>query len=77
LRRIVEGIRAACAHNFVIGIKLNAADYVNASEDETRALDHLREIAGWRMVDFLEISGGDYEDPGHPSFVHMSLKMVD
>ena len=28
-----------------------------------RALQHVREIGKWGLVDFIEVSGGDYEDP--------------
>jgi len=49
---------------------MNAADYINSEQDEhgtkdeDRVLDHLRTIAGWGMVDLIEVSGGDYEKPG-------------
>lgn len=55
--------------DFVISIKLNAADYAsgsldsNLTEHEQRALQHLLAIASWATVDIVEISGGDYETP--------------
>lgn len=73
LREIVEGVRAVVPKDFVIGVKINSADYVETGEkpsdervsNETqRVLDHIRTIALWGMVDFIEISGGDYESPG-------------
>ena len=58
-------IRACVAKEFVLGIKLNAGDYVDGqAHDDLRALDHVRSIAAWGCVDFIEISGGDYENPG-------------
>ena len=57
----------------MLGIKLNSSDYVGAGslynaqaeeEAKNRALAHVADIARWDMVDFLEISGGDYENPG-------------
>lgn len=78
LHRIVSTIRASdtIPRDFVVGIKLNSADYVDTSpeqqtkdiealnaEREARALSHVQEISSWRMVDFIEISGGDYENP--------------
>lgn len=30
---------------------------------EDAALDHIRTLANWGGVDFIEISGGDYENP--------------
>ena len=67
LHRIVKDIRSALPSQFIIGVKLNAADYTIDDDDEERALSHLRSIASWNMVDFIEISGGDYEDPGNSS----------
>jgi 2,4-dienoyl-CoA reductase-like NADH-dependent reductase (Old Yellow Enzyme family) len=65
LHRIVTGIRGVSPPDFVLGIKLNAADYTSGGGDsEERALEHLRIITTWKMVDFIEISGGDYENPG-------------
>lgn len=58
--------------DFVLGVKLNAADYVDSSAvdkesadvaDEQRVLAHVREIASWKKIDFIEISGGTYENP--------------
>ncbi|KDQ58681.1 hypothetical protein JAAARDRAFT_676428 [Jaapia argillacea MUCL 33604] len=78
LRRMVSSIRAVVPPTFAIGVKLNAADYTDddsgandekgctratPSSEETRALGHVSEIASWGMVDFIEISGGDYENP--------------
>jgi hypothetical protein len=69
--------------DFVLGVKVNASDYVDTSLDaanilgddrmriesqktvqELRALEHVRTMASWQMIDFIEISGGDYETPG-------------
>ena len=46
-------IRAVVLKEFVLGIKLNASDYVDDAEDteQDRALDHVRTIAGWGFVD--------------------------
>ncbi|KAK7039699.1 Nadph dehydrogenase [Favolaschia claudopus] len=59
LHRIVVDTRAAVPDDFVLGLKINSADY----EGESRALEHIRIIAEWGLVDFIEISGGDYEKP--------------
>lgn len=48
---------------------MNSADYVTsgdgnaARESEERGLAHLRLLTSWGLFDFVEISGGDYEDP--------------
>ncbi|KAI0337207.1 FMN-linked oxidoreductase [Trametopsis cervina] len=67
LRRIVQSIRApgVVPDDFVLGIKLNAADYVSdvPTAEEDRAVAHALEIASWDMIDFIEVSGGSYENP--------------
>nr|VWO97607.1 Interferon-induced GTP-binding protein Mx [Ganoderma boninense] len=67
LREIVEAIRApgVVPDDFVIGVKLNAADYARDTSElqESRALEHVREIGTWGLVDTIQVSGGDYEDP--------------
>ncbi|PFH48690.1 hypothetical protein AMATHDRAFT_196089 [Amanita thiersii Skay4041] len=92
VRRIVDGIRDAAPKDFIIGIKINSADYVHsdtAKDDTTdgdRALEHVLSIAKWGNIDFIEISGGDYEDPGiaksprqafFAQFSHRVLKALD
>ncbi|KAG5652367.1 hypothetical protein H0H81_005229 [Sphagnurus paluster] len=62
LHRIVSSIRAVVKKEFIIGIKINAADYVDTLEDD-RVLGHFQSIATWGNVDFIEVSGGDYEKP--------------
>lgn len=73
LQRIVTSIRKVLPRPFVLGIKLNSSDHVGAGslhdaqaekEAEDRALGHVVDIARWGMIDFIEISGGDYENPG-------------
>jgi hypothetical protein len=87
LHRIISSIRSVVPKTFIVGIKINAGDYVNSNvsrdegfsrtlgnaEDErdTRALDHVYTIASWGGVDFIEISGGDYENPGGPFCFHV------
>ncbi|KAF8637868.1 hypothetical protein AX17_002494 [Amanita inopinata Kibby_2008] len=69
LQRIVDEIREAVPKDFVLGVKINSADYVdsNTPEDdassEERVTQHVLSIARWGKVDFIEISGGDYESP--------------
>lgn len=72
---IVSAIRSSRSipSDFIVGIKLNAADYIakksttsdgiDDTADEERVLAHVREIASWKMVDFIEVSGGNYESP--------------
>lgn len=73
VREIVGGIRAVVPKEFVIGVKINSADYIETGErpsdervstETQRVLYHIRAMALWGMIDFIEISGGDYESPG-------------
>ncbi|KAK6851311.1 NADPH dehydrogenase [Apiospora arundinis] len=58
---IIKAMRAAVPPEFCIGIKLNSADH--QSPEELRAcLEQLRLITD-AGVDFVEISGGTYENP--------------
>ncbi|KAG9034008.1 hypothetical protein FRB95_013983 [Tulasnella sp. JGI-2019a] len=61
VHEIIRGIRSVVPPSFVIGVKINAADYVNGGLSEDKALAHVKGIADWEMTDFIEISGGDYE----------------
>jgi len=72
IQTIVTRIRASTSSDFVISIKLNAADYTDSStessnttltEHEQRAMQHLLTIANWSTADIVEVSGGDYERP--------------
>jgi 2,4-dienoyl-CoA reductase-like NADH-dependent reductase (Old Yellow Enzyme family) len=68
LRRIVTETRAVVPGNFVMGLKINSADYAESytagHASASPVLDHILTIANWGSVDFIEISGGDYETPG-------------
>ncbi|CAK5261978.1 unnamed protein product [Mycena citricolor] len=61
LHRIADGIRMSVPSDFVLGIKINSADY--SSNETTLVFEHFRTIASWGLFDFIEISGGDYENP--------------
>jgi hypothetical protein len=73
----------------VLGVKLSSSDYVGAGsvhdpraeeEAEDKAVAHVVDVARWDMIDFIEVSGGDYENPGTSSvhnFVYSSLAKVD
>ena len=78
----MSSIRKVLPRPFVLGIKLNSSDYVGSGslydaraeeEAKNRALAHVVDIARWDMVDFIEISGGDYENPGTTTWQLSSL----
>lgn len=58
---VVRAIRAATPAGFTVGIKLNSVDHQVEAELED-AIEQLRVIVD-AGIDFLEISGGSYEDP--------------
>ncbi|KAH8668553.1 NADPH dehydrogenase [Xylariales sp. PMI_506] len=58
---IYQAMRAAVPENFCIGIKLNSVDHQSPTE-LAACLEQLKLITA-AGVDFLEISGGSYEDP--------------
>lgn len=73
MKRIVLAIRSSSniAADFVVGIKLNSGDYVEKDKNINKDMGHIdlpfqhvREIASWGTIDFIEISGGNYERPG-------------
>ena len=58
-----------------MGIKLNAGDYILGGISEAGAFEHVRQIS-LLEVDFIEISGGDYENPSEAySFSLCSLRV--
>ena len=65
--------------DFVVGVKLNAADYARDTCElqENRALEHVREIGMWGLVDTIQVSGGDYEDPRAYSNLFFPLSSSD
>lgn len=62
----MQRVRDVLPADFVIAIKLNAADYVQGGMTEEAALGHVKDIATWAQegygVDLIEISGGNYEN---------------
>lgn len=61
---ILTGIAAATEPTFVKAVKINSSDFVAGGMDEHQAADIIREIAAWQLVDILEVSGGNYSNPG-------------
>ena len=66
-------IRALVPREFIVGVKINSGDYVDSATDvearedeEKRAMSIVRTLLSWSEIDFIEISGGDYENPSEP-----------
>lgn len=58
---IIKAIRKVVPASFCVGLKMNSVD-VQESDDMSESLEQFRLIAN-EKIDFLEISGGTYEDP--------------
>ncbi|KAL7929225.1 FMN-linked oxidoreductase [Trichoderma chlorosporum] len=58
---IIKAVRDVVPKGFCVGIKLNSADFKD-KEQLAACIEQLKEITD-AGVDFLEISGGSYEDP--------------
>ncbi|KAI0832311.1 hypothetical protein BC628DRAFT_1406804 [Trametes gibbosa] len=67
MREIAFAIRASpvIPDDFALGVKINSDDYARdgSQRGPERSLEHIREIGSWGIIDFIEVSGGDYETP--------------
>lgn len=68
---VIKAVREAVPKGFCVAIKLNSADFKN-KEQLAACIEQLEEITD-AGVDFLEISGGTYEDP-QVSFYYSVLR---
>ncbi len=59
---IYHAIRAVVQPDFLVGLKLNSADFQKGGFDETDSLQVVQKMAELG-IDFIEISGGNYENP--------------
>lgn len=63
LFEIINEIRKrVVSRDFIIGVKLNSSDYVQGGLTENDALLNIQWLAEHGGVDFVEISGGNYEN---------------
>jgi len=62
LLEIVRQVRARVAKDFVVGVKVNSADFQRGGFDDGEAME-LMQMLSREGVDFVEISGGNYESP--------------
>lgn len=63
LLEIIDGVRQRVPKSFAVGVKLNSSDYVQGGLTEEDALMNVKWLAEHGGVDFVEISGGNYENP--------------
>ncbi len=62
LAEIYQGIRAAVRPDFLVGLKLNSADFQKGGFDESDSIQVVQKMSALG-IDFIEISGGNYESP--------------
>lgn len=62
LVEIYQAIRAAVRPEFLVGLKLNSADFQKGGFDEHDSIQVVQKMSGLG-IDFIEISGGNYENP--------------
>lgn len=62
LVEIYQAIRAAVRPDFLVGLKLNSADFQKGGFDETESVQVVEKMSQLG-IDFIEISGGNYESP--------------
>lgn len=68
---IIAATRKVVPPTFCIGIKLNSADHSSATFEDTMTQIGLLVDAG---IDFLEVSGGTYEDPSVSFYLSIKKK---
>lgn len=62
LVQVYQGIRAVVQPDFLVGLKLNSADFQKGGFDENDSLQVVQKMSELG-IDFIEISGGNYESP--------------
>lgn len=60
LLEVVRAVRAAVGDRFVVGVKINSADFQRGGFGEDECIDVVQALEA-ASVDFVEISGGTYE----------------
>lgn len=62
LLKIYKGVRANVGADFLVGVKLNSADFQKGGFDESESIAVVQALSELG-IDFIEISGGNYESP--------------
>ena len=63
LIRILQEIRDKCGHKFILGIKINSADFQKGGFKEEECTELLKVLDSSQDIDFVELSGGTAEGP--------------
>lgn len=62
LLEIYTAIRTAVGKDFVVGVKLNSADFQKGGFDESESVQVVQKLSEMG-IDFIEVSSGNYESP--------------
>lgn len=62
LIEIYQAIRQAVSDKFLVGVKLNSADFQKGGFDESESVQVIAKLSELG-IDFIEVSGGNYESP--------------
>lgn len=62
LLKIYQAIRENVSKDFLVGVKLNSADFQKGGFDENDSIEVVKKLSDLG-IDFIEISGGNYESP--------------
>lgn len=59
-REIIEGIRAECGRDFIVGFRISADEFVEGGIDVDEAKEIVKKIDGTGKVDYISVSAGNY-----------------
>ena len=63
LLQVIAAVRQVTSPTFVVGVKINTKDRSTEGVDrETECLDLIQELCDLEQLDFIELSGGGFED---------------
>ena len=62
-------IRIAVGKDFLVGVKLNSSDFQKGGFDESESVQVVQKLSEMD-IDFIEVSGGNYESPQMRSLLH-------
>lgn len=59
-REIIEGIRAECGRDFIVGFRISADEFVEGGIDVDEAKEIVKKIDRTGKVDYISVSAGNY-----------------
>lgn len=74
LRRLITAVRSRFPEPFIVSVKLNSADFQEGGLTEDESIEYVRYLTECKMLDFVEISGGNAESTTNPLLVSITGK---